>query len=106
MGVRPESAKTGPILRISTGDFIFLPVSAVQPKFFRAKTRPENAVGMVGTEVDALFRAEGGLIFRDIRRSVKTNVLETGVAKKYRDKILGHGFQRADGPRSVDAVGW
>jgi hypothetical protein len=25
-------------------------------KFFPAKTRPENAVGMLGTEVDALFR--------------------------------------------------
>ncbi len=25
-------------------------------EFFRAKIRPENAVGMVGTEVGALFR--------------------------------------------------
>jgi hypothetical protein len=29
--------------------------------FFRVKTRPENAVGMVGTEVGALFRIKNPL---------------------------------------------
>jgi hypothetical protein len=35
---------------------MLFPVSGAQLKFFRAKTRPENAVGMFGTEVGALFR--------------------------------------------------
>jgi hypothetical protein len=43
-------------LRTPAGDRILFPVSGAQLQFFRAKTRPENAVGMVGTEVGALFR--------------------------------------------------
>jgi hypothetical protein len=35
---------------------ILFPFSGPQLKFFRAKTPPEEAVGMVGTEVGALFR--------------------------------------------------
>ena len=43
-------------LRIATTDLIFPPASGAQLKFFQAKTRLENAVGMVGTEVGVLFR--------------------------------------------------
>ena len=43
-------------LHIPTGDFMLFPVSGAQLKFFRAKIPPEEAVGMVGTEVGALFR--------------------------------------------------
>jgi hypothetical protein len=39
---------------------MFFSVSGAQLKFFRAKTRPENAVGMFGTEVGALFRLKLG----------------------------------------------
>jgi hypothetical protein len=45
-------------LRTPTGDLILFPVSGGQLQFFRAKTPPEEAVGMVGTEVSALFRIE------------------------------------------------
>ncbi len=38
----------------------------------------------------------GGLIFHDIRRSVKTNMLKAGLSKEYRDKILGHSLQGMD----------
>ena len=47
-------------LRIPTGDCILFPVSGALLKFYRAKTRPENAVGMPGTEVGALFRVTEG----------------------------------------------
>jgi hypothetical protein len=43
-------------LRSQTRDHILFPVSGAQMMFYRVKTRPENAVGMVGTEVGALFR--------------------------------------------------
>jgi hypothetical protein len=43
-------------LRTPTGDLILFPVSGAQLQFFRAKTPPEEAVGMVGAEVGALFR--------------------------------------------------
>jgi hypothetical protein len=43
-------------LRVPTGDCILFPFSGPQLMFFRAKTRPENAVGMLGTEVGALFQ--------------------------------------------------
>ena len=38
----------------------------------------------------------GGLIFHDIRRSVKTNMLAAGVSKEYRDLILGHSLPGMD----------
>jgi hypothetical protein len=42
-------------------------------------------------------RAEAeGLIFRDIRRTVKTNMLRAGVDKAYRDVILGHSLKGMD----------
>jgi hypothetical protein len=40
-------------LHIRTVDCMLFPVSGAQVRFFRAKTRPENAVGTLGTEVDA-----------------------------------------------------
>jgi len=59
MEVRPENAETGHVdvhLALDTGYCILLSVSGVQMKVFRAKIRPENAVGMIWTEVGALFR--------------------------------------------------
>ncbi len=41
-------------LHILTRDCMLFAVSGAQLKFFRAKTPPEEAVGMVGTEVGAL----------------------------------------------------
>ncbi len=37
-----------------------------------------------------------GLIFKDFRRSVKTNMVEAGIDKVYRDKILGHSLKGMD----------
>ncbi len=45
-------------LRIPAADRILFPVSGAQLQFFQAKTPPGEAVGMVGTEVGALFRIE------------------------------------------------
>jgi integrase len=39
---------------------------------------------------------EGGLTAHDFRRTVKTNMLAAGVAKEYRDKILGHSMKGMD----------
>ena len=42
-------------------------------------------------------RAEAeGVIFHDIRRTVKTNMLSAGVDKVYRDTILGHSLRGMD----------
>lgn len=38
----------------------------------------------------------GGLIFHDLRRTVKTNMLNAGVDKVHRDLILGHSLQGMD----------
>ncbi|MFO7556730.1 MAG: site-specific integrase, partial [Desulfobacterales bacterium] len=38
----------------------------------------------------------GGLIFHDIRRTVKTNMLNAGVDKIFRDLILGHSLKGMD----------
>lgn len=43
-------------LRIPTGDCMLFPVSGARPQLFRAKTRPENPVGIPGAEVGALSR--------------------------------------------------
>jgi len=37
-----------------------------------------------------------GIIFHDIRRTVKTNMLTAGVKKVHRDVILGHSLQGMD----------
>jgi len=37
-----------------------------------------------------------GLIFRDIRRTVKTGMLEAGLDKAYRDVLLGHSLKDMD----------
>ena len=37
-----------------------------------------------------------GLTFHDIRRTVKTNMLNAGVDKVHRDMILGHSFHGMD----------
>lgn len=62
-------------MHIPTGDCMLFSVSGAQLKFFRAKTPPEEAVGMVGTEVGALFRS---LL---VRTSFRT---ETDVGKTWK----------------------
>ena len=41
-------------------------------------------------------KVEGGFLFHDIRRTVKTSMLAAGVQKEYRDIILGHSLQGMD----------
>jgi len=41
-------------------------------------------------------KTEKGLVFHDIRRTVKTNMLRAGVDKALRDTILGHSLQGMD----------
>ena len=41
-------------------------------------------------------KVENGFTFRDIRTTVKTNMLEAEVMKEYRDLILGHSFEGMD----------
>ena len=37
-----------------------------------------------------------GLLFKDLRRSAKTNMLKAGIAKEFRDLILGHTLPGMD----------
>jgi hypothetical protein len=41
-------------------------------------------------------KVENGFIFHDIRRTVKTNMLNAGVDKVHRDVILGHSIEGMD----------
>jgi hypothetical protein len=41
-------------------------------------------------------KTPNGIIFHDIRRTVKTNMLSAGVDKVHRDLILGHSLQGMD----------
>jgi integrase len=41
-------------------------------------------------------KTENGLVFHDIRRTVRTNMLRAGVDKALRDTILGHSLQGMD----------
>jgi len=54
------------------------------------KTACKNAKIPYGT------KAENGLIFHDIRGTVKTNMLNAGVDKVFRDLILGHSLRGMD----------
>jgi integrase len=44
-----------------------------------------------------------GIIFHDLRRSAKTNMVKAGVNKVYRDLILGHSLQGMDAHYIVEA---
>jgi integrase len=41
-------------------------------------------------------KEKNGITFHDCRGTVKTNMLKAGVAKEYRDKILGHSLKGMD----------
>jgi integrase len=41
-------------------------------------------------------KATGGIVFHDIRRTFKTNMLLAGVDKVHRDAILGHSLRGMD----------
>jgi integrase len=41
-------------------------------------------------------KAAGGIVFHDIRRTVKTNMLLAGVDRPHRDSILGHSLKGMD----------
>ncbi len=41
-------------------------------------------------------KTKGGIIFHDIRRTVKTNMLLAGLDKPHRDTILGHSLKGMD----------
>jgi integrase len=41
-------------------------------------------------------KATGGMVFHDIRRTFKTNMLLAGVDKVHRDAILGHSLRGMD----------
>lgn len=47
-------------------------------------------------EIPCGRKTPDGITFHDIRRTVKTNMLEAGISKVYRDKILGHSLQGMD----------
>jgi integrase len=42
------------------------------------------------------LKATGGIVFHDIRRTFKTNMLLAGVDKVHRDAILGHSLKGMD----------
>lgn len=42
------------------------------------------------------LKQPNGIIFHDLRRTAKTNMLKAGVGKEYRDMILGHSLQGMD----------
>ena len=44
-------------------------------------------------EIPCGQKPPNGITFHDIRRTVKTNMLNAGVDKAYRDTILGHSLQ-------------
>lgn len=50
----------------------------------------------VSAEIPYGRKKERGMTFHDIRRTVKTNMLEAGIDKTYRDLILGHSLQGMD----------
>jgi integrase len=41
-------------------------------------------------------KAENGVTMHDLRRTVKTDMVEAGVDKVYRDTMLGHSLQGMD----------
>jgi integrase len=42
------------------------------------------------------YKTEGGIVFRDIRRTVKTNMVAAGIDEVYRDTLLGHSKKGMD----------
>ena len=47
-------------------------------------------------KIPCVMKTPNGVIFHDIQRTVKTNMLTAGVDKVHRDVILGHSLQGMD----------
>jgi integrase len=61
-------------------------------------TRTQKSLATACRKAGIVYGDEvpGGFVFRDIRTSVKTNMLRAGVDQGYRDMILGHAMQGMD----------
>ena len=46
--------------------------------------------------IPAGTKTEGGIIFRDIRTTVKTGMVDAGIDSAYRDALLGHSRKGMD----------
>ncbi|MCG6973105.1 MAG: tyrosine-type recombinase/integrase [Desulfobacterales bacterium] len=82
-----------------------LPRSILHNFVFTYKRQPiTNAGGLkrsfktacIETGIPHGSKTQNGLIFHDIRRTVKTNMLNAGVDKVHRDLILGHSLKGMD----------
>jgi len=60
------------------------------------KIRKAFRIACVTADIPYGSKVQNGIIFHDIRRTVKTNMLNSGVDKIYRDCILGHSLQGMD----------
>jgi integrase len=64
----------------------------------RGKSSLKKQFAETGEKAGILYgrKTRGGIIFHDIRRTVKTNMLLAGVDKPHRDAILGHSLKGMD----------
>lgn len=79
------------VARLSDHDYVFTHQGRSLRNFRRAMREGcKRAVIVYGREI------EGGVIFHDFRRTVKTFMARAGIDKVYPDTILGHSLQGMD----------
>jgi integrase len=102
---KEKKAKNIPInyhVRMALDD---LPRSIVHDYVITDKGKPVDDYSKLRRQFENICKKSGipygtknknGIIFHDIRRTVKTNMLEAGVDKVHRDTILGHALVGMD----------
>jgi len=73
-------------------------VVTYQGKQLTQKDSFKRSLGSACKKAGVLYgrKIKGGITFHDIRRTVKTNMVNAGVDKAYRDTILGHSLEGMD----------
>lgn len=81
-------------IRAINHDYVFL----YNGKPIRSKCGIRRSLETACKKANIAFgrKADGGITFHDIRRTVKTLMVEAGIDKAYRDTILGHSLRGMD----------
>jgi integrase len=92
--IDPLKAILDTLIRCSNHDYIFFSNANTPYNKFAFGELLERTCARVKLPFGQ--KTENGIVFKDIRRTVKTNMVDAGVNRVYRDLIFGHSLRGMD----------